>query len=139
MQQILTFLRSQSRRLYNSRTSRLNSRLHTAPRLSTTSRHYSNNGPSSPNEGTKRSGGAKSEKTATSSSSNTTTNPGQLPPFSLTGLGASPTVKFVVYTMLGIMGTVETYAYGKWAWYKWGPKEPISSDDEVQVTTQEGT
>lgn len=37
-------------------------------------------------------------------------------------LGASPTVKFVVYTALGIMGTLETYAYGKWAWYKWGPK-----------------
>lgn len=37
-------------------------------------------------------------------------------------LGASPAVKIVVYTTIGIIGTLETYAYGRWAWYKWGPK-----------------
>jgi hypothetical protein len=63
----------------------------------------------------------------------TNPNPGELPSFSMRDLGASPTVKFVVYTVLGVMGTLETYAYGKWAWYKWGPKP----DDADQV--QEGS
>jgi len=45
-------------------------------------------------------------------------------------LGASPAVKFVVYTTVGIIATLETYAYGRWAWYKWGPKP--DADDQVE-------
>ncbi|EON69310.1 hypothetical protein W97_08570 [Coniosporium apollinis CBS 100218] len=43
------------------------------------------------------------------------------PAFSMEGLGASRTVKIVIYTAITIIGTIETYAYGKWAWYKLYP------------------
>lgn len=103
-QQIITSLRGRSR------TSYLTSYFDPAPKPTTTIRRYSQK-PSNDESQTNAKG-----------KTNTTTNPGQLPHFSMNDLGASSTVKIVVYTMLGIMGTVETYAYGKWAWYKWGPK-----------------
>ena len=66
------------------------------------------------------------------------TNPGELPKFSLLDLGASPTVKFVVYLSLGIIGTLETYAYGKWAWHKWGPKgETAEQEHETSALTSQ--
>lgn len=42
----------------------------------------------------------------------------QLPKFSLDGLGATPAMKAVIYTAIGIMGTVETYTYGLWIYHK---------------------
>ncbi len=36
--------------------------------------------------------------------------------------GASPLVKGVVYTMVGIIGTVETYTYSLWIWHYFYPK-----------------
>lgn len=50
-------------------------------------------------------------------------NPGQLPKFSMKDLQASPTVKVVVYTMIGIIATAETYTYGLWAWNRWFREE----------------
>lgn len=46
-----------------------------------------------------------------------------LPSFSFQDLGASPTVKTVVYTALGIYGAAETYFYGRWAYEKFYAKE----------------
>jgi hypothetical protein len=34
-------------------------------------------------------------------------------------LQASPAVKVVVYTMIGIIATAETYTYGLWAYHRW--------------------
>lgn len=48
--------------------------------------------------------------------------PPQLPKFSLDGLGATPAIKAVVYTMVGILGTVETYTYGLWIYHKLYPE-----------------
>ena len=45
----------------------------------------------------------------------------ELPSFSLKDLGASPTVKAVVYTALGIAGTAETYFWCRWGWEKFKP------------------
>jgi hypothetical protein len=102
-QQILTSIRNRSRNSY------LNSHFDPATRPAVITRRYSDK--SSNHE----------PKPNAKGNSSTNTNPGQLPKFSMNDLGASPTVKAVVYTMIGIMGTVETYAYGKWAWYRWGP------------------
>lgn len=54
-----------------------------------------------------------------------------MPSFSFKDLGASPTVKAVVYTALGIYGTAETYFYGRWAYEKFYNKEatPQESGD----------
>ena len=38
---------------------------------------------------------------------------------------ASPLTKGVVYTMLGLIGTVETYTYGLWIWHYFYP--PLQS------------
>ena len=46
----------------------------------------------------------------------------QLPKFSLDGLGATPAIKLVVYTMIGVIGTVETYTYGLWIYHKLYPE-----------------
>lgn len=35
--------------------------------------------------------------------------------------GASPLVKGVVYTMIAVMATAETYTYGLWIWHKFYP------------------
>lgn len=37
------------------------------------------------------------------------------------GLGASRTVKIVVYTAITIFGAIETYAWCRLAWYKLSP------------------
>lgn len=44
--------------------------------------------------------------------------PPQLPKFSLDGLGATPAIKAVVYTMIGVLATVETYTYSLWIYHK---------------------
>lgn len=46
-------------------------------------------------------------------------NPGELPKFSMKDLQASPAVKVVVYSMIGIIATAETYTYGLWAYHRW--------------------
>ena len=52
--------------------------------------------------------------------------------FSFKDLGMSPTVKIVVYTALGIIGTAETITYGTWGYYKLFPKK--SSEDSLEKT-----
>lgn len=52
----------------------------------------------------------------------------ELPRFSFKDLGASPTVKAVVYTALGIYGTAETYFYGRWAYEKFYRKKDAEED-----------
>ena len=49
----------------------------------------------------------------------------EMPAFSMKGLGASSTVKFVVYTALGVLGTMETVFYGQWAYRKLYPEGAI--------------
>lgn len=49
------------------------------------------------------------------------------------GLGASPTVKVVVYTAIGILATIETYVYCRWAWYKLFPKTQPGKEGEERV------
>ncbi|KAF2170610.1 hypothetical protein M409DRAFT_19427 [Zasmidium cellare ATCC 36951] len=43
----------------------------------------------------------------------------EIPSFSFKDLGASPTVKAVVYLGIGIIATAETYTYSMWAWNWW--------------------
>lgn len=58
------------------------------------------------------------------------TNPGELPGFSFTDLGATPTVKAVVYVMAGIIGTAETITYGQWAYHRWWKPAVEGQSDE---------
>ncbi|KAI9673617.1 MAG: hypothetical protein M1817_002254 [Caeruleum heppii] len=56
------------------------------------------------------------------------------PTFSMDGLGASRSVKIVVYTAAGIIGTLETYAWGMWGWYKlYPPSEEERRDVSAAV------
>ncbi|KAK5165176.1 uncharacterized protein LTR77_009274 [Saxophila tyrrhenica] len=44
--------------------------------------------------------------------------------------GAHPLVKGVVYTMVIVMGTVETYTYGLWAWHYFYPREGLDGQGD---------
>ena len=58
-------------------------------------------------------------------------NPADCPPkFSMKDLGASQTVKMVVYTAIGIIGTMETIFYCNWAWAKLFAVESVEQVDE---------
>lgn len=58
------------------------------------------------------------------------TNPGEMPAFSFKDLGATRPVKVVVYLMVGIIGTAETFTYGKWAYHAWWkPSDEVESAD----------
>lgn len=46
-------------------------------------------------------------------------NTPEMPSFSFKDLGASPTVKAVVYLGIGVIATAETYTYSIWAWNWW--------------------
>ena len=43
-------------------------------------------------------------------------------------LGASRTVKVVVYLAVGVMGTLETITYGKFLWAKFGPEPKVEKE-----------
>ncbi|KAH6712605.1 hypothetical protein DL95DRAFT_395463 [Leptodontidium sp. 2 PMI_412] len=45
-------------------------------------------------------------------------------------LGATRTVKIVVYIAIGIMGTVETFTWSRFLWAKFGPKKVEDGDVE---------
>ena len=46
----------------------------------------------------------------------------KLPSFSLRDLGLSPTMRIIVYSLIGVIATAETITYGTWAYYKIWPK-----------------
>lgn len=46
-----------------------------------------------------------------------------MPKFSLDGLGATPAMKAVIYTAIGVVATAETYTYGLWIYHKLYPKQ----------------
>jgi hypothetical protein len=47
-------------------------------------------------------------------------------------LGANRTVKIVVYIAVGIIGTAETYAWGRFLWGKYGPQQGEDGEGEVE-------
>ena len=53
----------------------------------------------------------------------------ELPKFSMKDLGATPAVKAVVYTSLAVIGTAETYTYGKWIYGKVYPPSAEEGKD----------
>ena len=57
-------------------------------------------------------------------------NEHDIPRFSFKDLGASPTVKAVVYIALGIYGTAETYFYGRWAYEKFYRGDAAVPEDD---------
>ena len=68
--------------------------------------------------------------TETTSEPQKHTNPGEMPGFSFKDLGATPTVKAVVYVMIGIIGTAETVTYGQWAYHRWWKPAVEENNDE---------
>ena len=59
--------------------------------------------------------------------------PPEIPSFSFRGLGASRPVKIVVWTALGVLGTVETVFYTRAAWQWMYPKtEDVSSSESSE-------
>lgn len=53
--------------------------------------------------------------------------PPQFPKFSLDSLGATPAMKAVIYTAIGIMATAETYTYGLWIYHKLYPQPVVEA------------
>jgi hypothetical protein len=51
----------------------------------------------------------------------------QYPKFSLDGLGLSKNMKMLVYVLIGVWGTVETYVYGR-AIHRWWTAKPESKE-----------
>lgn len=45
--------------------------------------------------------------------------PQKIPSFNLKDLGATPTIRAIVYLSFGVIATVETYTYGMWGWSWW--------------------
>ena len=56
------------------------------------------------------------------------------PSFSFEGLGASPAVKKTVYVTVGMIATAESYAYGKWLWWKLRPKDLEDIEENAEDT-----
>jgi hypothetical protein len=50
--------------------------------------------------------------------------------------GASPLVKGVVYTMVGVIATIETYTYSLWVWHYFYPKPAADSENGVDVVVE---
>lgn len=62
--------------------------------------------------------------------------PPQMPKFSLDGLGATPAMKAVIYTAIGIMATAETYTYGLWIYHKLYPEQAVQSRRDGETGEQ---
>jgi len=57
-----------------------------------------------------------------------------LPAFSMEGLGASRSVKIVVYTALAVIRTIETAVWCRWGWAKMYPQpEKVEGGSEGAV------
>ncbi|PGH10503.1 hypothetical protein AJ79_05431 [Helicocarpus griseus UAMH5409] len=60
-------------------------------------------------------------------------SPPEYPKFSLEGLGMSRNMKMVMYGLIGVLGTMETWFYCKaiWRWWKGGEE---SNDGDVEMS-----
>jgi len=67
----------------------------------------------------------------TPASSKNDQEPPELPKFSLDGLGATPRIKFFIYTAITIMGAAETYTYSLWIWHKLKPETGANEQGDV--------
>ncbi|KAL5342730.1 hypothetical protein BJX70DRAFT_394569 [Aspergillus crustosus] len=91
------------------------------PAFSTTAYRSSLNKPTSTSTSTTTSTSSKPDPTPSQSQ---TSNP-ELPKFSLESLGISRNVRIVLYTLLAIYGSFETYFYYQWIMRWWRGKNGL--------------